>query len=204
MEEKWRPITGYSGYEVSSLGRIRSYWKKRKKIGSWGGTERVYEDEPYIMPQSDDGNGYLKVFMHDDDGRRHCRKVHRIVAEEFIKHNEDEDTVDHIKPGPEGKLDNSVNNLRWITRQANIQKAYADGVCDERINRQRKAIMLVDAFSGEEKYYPSIMSAAKDIGVDYTTISHALRSETQKVRCYTVKYVSEEDRVLYGRREENY
>ena len=204
MEEEWRPITGYFGYEVSNLGRIRSYWKKRKKFGSWGGTERVYGDEPHIMPQSDDGNGYLKVLMFGDDGKNHCRKVHRIVAEEFIKHDEHDDTVDHIKSGPEGKFDNSVNNLRWITRQANIQKAYADGVCDERINRQRKPIVLVNIFSGEEKYYPSIMSAAKDIGVDYTTISHALKSETQKVRYYTVEYANEEDRLLYGSREENY
>lgn len=204
MKEEWRPVTGYSGYEVSNFGQIRSYWKKQKKSGCWGGVERVFTDEPYIVPQSDDGNGYLKVFMVNDDGSRHCRKVHRIVAEEFLKHDASDDTVDHVKSGPDGKLDNSVTNLRWISRRANIQKAYKDGVCDSRILKQRKPVVLTDIWTGEEKYYFSIAETAAEIGVDYTTISHALRSDGQKVRHYIVEYANEEDRLLHGRTEEDY
>lgn len=200
MKEIWKPVSGYTGYEVSNTGQVRSYWKKHKKHGSWGGTERTLSNESYVMPQSDDGNGYMKVLITADDGTRHCRKVHRLVAEEFIPHDSEDDTVDHIVSGPEGKKDNSVDNLRWISRRKNIQKAYADGVCGERIERQKKPVVLEDIWTGEEKYYPSIAEAAEDLGLHYTSLSHALSSVSRKVRHYIIDYASVEDRLLNGYR----
>ena len=162
--EKWKDIPNFSNYQVSNKGRVRT-WKDRGKI----------RDVPKIMHASDDGNGYLKLMLYDDSGKRYCKKVHRLVAEAFVKNNDPKhkDTVDHKISGPEGKLDNRASNLRWISRRKNIQKAYRDGMCDQRIKNQRSPIIITDMFSNEEEFCHSVSEASSQLGVDYTTISHA-------------------------------
>lgn len=198
--EHWKPIDGYPGYEVSDLGSVRTHWKKVKNRGMHGGTHREYTKETRIVPMSDDGNGYLKVLIRNES-QKACKKVHRLVAEAFIAHDPADDTVDHIKSGKEGKLDNSVNNLRWVSRRKNIQKAYADGVCNDRIERQKKPVVVEDTFTGEEIYFDSVSKASDFIGVDYTTISHTLKNDNLVKRRYQVFPAGREDILLYGNRD---
>lgn len=195
--ERWVEIKDFPGYEVSDLGNVRTYWYKHKKKGVHGGSYRSLEETPRIVPQSDDGNGYQKVFLNNGKTKR-CIKVHRLVAEAFIPNDESFDTVDHIKSGKEGKLDNSVKNLRWISRRSNIQKAYRDGMCDDRINSQKIPLVIIDTWTGEEQYFDSVRSAADFIGVDYTTISHALSECTLVRKRYDIYKASREDKMLYG------
>lgn len=196
--EEWRDIEEFPGYQVSNEGRVRSFYKKQKKSGSWGGTERVLCEEPQrILGQSDDGNGYMKVFLQNGEKRR-CVKVHRLVAEAFVDNPEGYDTVDHIKSGPDGKLDNTPDNLRWISRRDNIQKAYKDGMCDARIRRSKKPIMAYDDWTGDELYFSSIEEASNSLNVDRTSISHALKDERVLNKRYRVDYAGREDRLLYG------
>lgn len=199
MEEIWRDVTDYPGYQVSNRGQVRSFWQMRKRFGSWGGTERVLTDVPYILPASDDGNGYLKVFMTDKNGKGHCCKIHRLVAEKFIPHTPDCDTVDHIRSGKTGKLDNSVENLRWISRHDNITKAYKDGMCDERIKAQRKPVYIFDPGADMLRIAGSVTEAAKLLGVHYTSVSHALSTNTGKVAGCHVSINGLEDVLQYRR-----
>ena len=48
--EHWKQVEGFEGYEVSTKGRVRSYWK-RKRLGQKG-TKCVISPEPqrYITP----------------------------------------------------------------------------------------------------------------------------------------------------------
>lgn len=170
--ERWKPITGYPGYEVSEHGKVRSFWRQRKQKGTWGGKERILSDESFLLKQSDDGNGYLKVFLQNEE-KRVCKKVHRLVAEEFIDNPNNLETVDHIKPGREGKLDNSINNLRWVSRRENLQKAYRDGSYDLAIGGRSKPVMCHDTWTGLRRLYSSNNDAAYDLNVDCSTISHA-------------------------------
>jgi hypothetical protein len=198
MREEWRPIADFPGYEVSSLGRVRSYWRSEKKTGCWGGLERILCDEPTkILRQSDDGNGYLKVYLHRPDGYRRCVKVHRLVAEAFIPNYEGYDTVDHIQSGRMGKYDNSVSNLRWISRRDNIIKAYEDGMCNERIRHQRKLIVLEDTWTGEELAFESIGDAARFLRLAPSTISHAISSSSIIAGRYYADFPIGKDRLLY-------
>lgn len=197
IREEWRDIPDFPGYQVSNTGKVRSFWKKIKKKGCWGGYYRELTEEWYELSQSDDGNGYMKVCLQNDEKRR-CVKVHRLVAEAFISHHPDEDTVDHIRSGPEGKLDNTVNNLRWISRRDNIQKAYLDGVCDERIEKQNKPIILTDLWTGKEIFCRSINEAAEITRRDRSMISHALTQENNKVSHYIVEGVDPSELLLYG------
>ncbi len=182
--ERWRNIKGFPGYQVSDKGRVRSY---------------RHSKEPVIMSTSDDGNGYQKLALHCDiDGKRYCRKVHRLVAEAFIPHKKEDDTVDHIESGKLGKLNNSVENLRWLSRAENIKKAYRDGMCDERIERSKKPIIATDLWTGEERFFPSIGDAAEELKIDRSSISHVLIGDQEKTKRYTFEYCGREGMLLYG------
>lgn len=198
MKEIWRNIDGFDGYQVSNKGNIRSFWKRKHKERGYG-CDWVIGDVPHLMKPSDDGNGYLKVMLRKhSEGRSYCRKIHALVAREFIANNDPmKNTVDHIKKGPIGKLDNSVSNLRWISRRDNVKKAYEDGMHDKRIDSQRKDIVAVDLWTGEEIYFSSIQEASNELHIDRSSISHVLRGDISRTSHYIFEYAGVEDRLLY-------
>ena len=69
--EEWRTIAGFPLYEVSSLGRIRSWHTHNGQPG------------PRILRPGPDDKGYLTAILRGPDGRA-TRKVHRLVAEAFL------------------------------------------------------------------------------------------------------------------------
>lgn len=97
--EEWKLIKDFEDYEVSSLGRIRSF--------KWG-KER-------IRKANDDKRGYLGLLLCKD-GKQYTRKVHRLVAETFLDRPTNATDVDHID---RDKANNVVNNLRWVTHSVN-------------------------------------------------------------------------------------
>ena len=200
VNEIWKDIDGFEGYQVSNRGAVRSFWKRRHYPTGYGAYWYI-SDEWHYISASDDGNGYLKVMLYNrENGRRYCKKVHRLVAEAFIPHDSRDDTVDHIQSGREGKLDNSVDNLRWISRAENIRKAYRDGMCDERIRSQQKDILVTDTWTGNMAYFSSIREASDELGINYTSIVHALNDKPNWLLGgrYQVEYSDWEGRLLYG------
>lgn len=104
--EVWRDIKGYGGrYRVSNFGRVYST-----------------QLEKYLAP-ADNGNGYLKVHLYDN-GKLRNRYIHRLVAEAFIPNPEGYLEVDHISTN---KQDNRVCNLRWATREQNVNNPISIG-----------------------------------------------------------------------------
>ena len=83
------------GIMVSNLGRLFSTW-----------------DVSIMCPQKHQ-SGYMVV-----DGRDGKRwKVHRLVADAFIRKEDGRNHVDHIN---EDRTDNRAANLRWCTNEENI------------------------------------------------------------------------------------
>lgn len=192
MDECWKDIEGFPGYQISNCGRLRSFWKRTHYPTGFGCFWEL-GSEPKLMRLSDDGNGYLKAMLYcKADGKRYCKKIHRLVAEAFIpRPSEEYDTVDHIKPGRDGKRDNSVENLRWISRRENIQKAYQDGVCENRILMQRKAIIARNLDTEEILVFASIQDASEELKIDRSTISHILCGDITKTKNWTFEYLGE-------------
>lgn len=109
--ERWLPTVGFEGhYEVSSHGRVKSLDRQL--------TNRVYPGK-VLKPSLDKQTGYLGVSL-SLNGKRHNRRVHRLVAEAFIDEVNGKPHVNHIDGD---KLNNSAENLEWVTIYENIRHA---------------------------------------------------------------------------------
>lgn len=105
--EEWRKVEEYPMYEVSSLGRVRSYYKVVRGIRS----------TPQILSNKTDRIGYSFVHLQNEKGRKPLR-IHRLVAKAFIPNPQLLPEVNHID---ENKQNNCVENLEWISRLNNIR-----------------------------------------------------------------------------------
>lgn len=102
-EEIWKAVEGYEGlYEVSSLGRVRSF---RHTAGG-----------PKCLKQYIGKHGYATVTLYDKSGSPKLKRMNRLVADNFIPNPEQKPCVDHINGD---RQDNTVNNLRWVTHSEN-------------------------------------------------------------------------------------
>lgn len=109
MEEQWKPIIiekngvvyDYTGlYEVSNLGRVRSFHK--------GGR---------ILKITTDKLGYKHARLYKN-GENKLFQVHRLVATAFIFNPNKLPMVNHKDENPSN---NQVENLEWCDAQYNTQ-----------------------------------------------------------------------------------
>lgn len=112
----WKKID-WANYEVSSCGKVRSMYENIERTNG-----RNYERKSRILKPAKDNSGYLRVaFKHN--GKLTTFKVHRIVAEAFLGKSTLE--IDHIDGN---KLNNSIENLEWVTRSENVKRAFKIGL----------------------------------------------------------------------------
>lgn len=110
MKEIWKDIDGLFGYQVSNLGRVRSFFSR------WG--KRKY---PKIMKGSIDSHGYVQVTIRIN-GKSKLMLVHRLVAKTFIPNPLNLEMVNHKDENP---LNNNIDNLEWCTRSYNNSYGHA-------------------------------------------------------------------------------
>jgi hypothetical protein len=102
-----KAIRGYEGfYSVESDGRV---WTHRRN--------------KYLNPGSG-SSGYLSVTI-TRDGKPKAFSIHRLVAMAFIDNPEGKPQVNH-KDG--NKLNNSADNLEWVTNSENMRHAVKSGL----------------------------------------------------------------------------
>lgn len=143
-------IKGYEGlYAVTSCGKIWSYRSKK------------------FLKQQKNGRGYLQVDLCKN-GSKKIVLVHRLVADAYLSPPPEDmvnPTVDHIDGNKEH---NYLNNLQWLSRGDNAQKANG------------KAIRCIET----GKVYPSISAAAREVGVYDTTIGRAVNGNLKTAGGY--------------------
>ena len=109
-DEEWKDIPGCNGrYQVSSLGRIRSY-------ANFGSKHRQKE-KAILKKTFMNKDGYAKVQIYYDNGKLGSEFVHRLVAKAFIPNPNRRSDVNH-KNGD--KADNSTENLEWVSHRDNV------------------------------------------------------------------------------------
>lgn len=114
--EVWKPIAGFEGYyEVSNLGNVRSVDRCREVTTRYG-TKGFRKDKGRIIRQTDNGNGYLAVFLRKDGVRKRFY-VHRLVALSFCEMIEGKSDVNHKNYD---RRDNRASNLEFVTTKENV------------------------------------------------------------------------------------
>ena len=81
--ERWRTISGFEGYMVSDLGRVKAVERQCRHV-SKSKTESYATRKEKILTPSMDGVGYLHVRL-SSGGRQTLWKVHQLVAKEFLR-----------------------------------------------------------------------------------------------------------------------
>ena len=103
---EWKYISGYEGkYIISKSGDVKSAQGQNKGK---------------LLSPSLSGK-YMLIGLQYGDAReeRKLHRIHRLVAETFIRHIEDGEEVDHIDGN---SVNNVVSNLRIVDRKTNNQK----------------------------------------------------------------------------------
>lgn len=161
MKEIWKKIEGQSHYEISSLGRVRSYRKANAIL-----------DKPNIKKQEVDIWGYKRVSLCSGSVCKH-HKVHRLIATAFIPNPLSKKEINHINGV---KIDNRIENLEWVTRSENAKHAYSSGL-SKRMQGELNghSILSVQDVSRIRELWSSNNYMQKDIagffGIARTTVS---------------------------------
>jgi hypothetical protein len=109
--EEWKWAVGFEGrYEVSSLGRIRSFVHPKG----------LYKT-PHLLSPLLQKNGYYKLFL----GRGRSRWLHILVAHAFVPNPNGLPTVNH-RDGV--KRNCHATNSEWTTHAGNMRHAYCSGL----------------------------------------------------------------------------
>ena len=93
-------LQDFPGYFISTRGRVFSEkGKKRRELKS----------------SNNSTHGYLFVNLCKE-GKKHTKKVHRLVGETFLERVEGKNEIDHIN---QNKNDNRLTNFRWVDSREN-------------------------------------------------------------------------------------
>ena len=168
--EIWRDIPGFERYQVSSLGRVKSL---RKTVT--------------IMSPSKSSR-YCQVTLYKN-GKRHYRKVHRLVAEAFIPNPDNLPCVNHKN---EDKTDNRVDNLEWCDAKYNNNYGYrsmkmAQSLSGKDIPLKYKAIEQLDLDGNIVRTYQAIKQVA-DYGYNQSTICNCCKRKTKTAYGFYWRY----------------
>lgn len=121
MNERWRPVLGFSNYEVSDLGKVRrlSY---RAECGNGGRTRliRGRRERPEVTWE-----GRLRVKLRNGTGKIFRKAISTLVLEAFVGPRPRGMECCHF-PDRSPK-NNRLRNLRWDTPAANVADAVKHG-----------------------------------------------------------------------------
>ena len=199
--EVWKDIKGFEGlYQISNLGRVRSLDRPVKQRGN-----SIQIKKGKIIVQSKNHKGYPTTNMSKGN-KRYGRPTHRLVAETFIPNPENKDQVNHIDGD---KLNNSVENLEWMTGKENIRHAIENGLMkfDVKIakhasnvarERNKKIVSQYDLDGNYISTFGSLIEAEEKTGVTRKGISEVACGRQKTAGGYAWKYPEEAIKIVTG------
>lgn len=111
--EQWKDIEGYENkYQISNKGNVKSLIDNT-------GNRRELIRKPRI---GNSGYYYVNLFIGN---KSKSKKIHRLVAEHFVDNPYNKPCVNHIDGN---KLNNSADNLEWVTSSENSKHAVERGL----------------------------------------------------------------------------
>lgn len=156
--EQIKDIPNYQGkYYVTSTGRIYSNLSHK-----------------WLKPTQNKRKGSPKstrLYVNLGRGGQNRHYVHRLVASAFLPNPENKPEVDHIDTNP---LNNNVNNLRWTTRQENLQNK---NTLNNLKNNTGYYIKIRNIQTGE--VYIGYKDAAEKCNVSVSTINNHVNNKVK-------------------------
>lgn len=124
--EIWKPLTQiqrngsileFEGYEVSNLGRVRTYKSKYGQVKP--GNKRPLMKNPYeIFGRKEKKKGYMLLCLSDINKKRYNIRIHTAVMHTFVGFPDPGLVICHNN---DVKTDNRLENLRYDTQAENIK-----------------------------------------------------------------------------------
>ena len=146
-------------YYVSNLGRFKN---------SYGQIMDNYKVNE---------NGYIRVYIH-----RKTFFLHRLIALTFLENPENKEQVNH-KDG--NKLNNSVENLEFVTNKENQIHKFQNGLG----NNHKRKIRQYDLTGNLIKEFNSIVSASKELKTSTSNIRGVLNQKRKTAIGFIWKYL---------------
>ena len=161
--EIWEKIKDHPNYEVSNMGNVRSL--------NYLNTGKIKNLKLKIT------RGYQYVTLNTKN-----HYVHRLVCSAF--YGESDLQCDHIN---QNKLDNRLENLRWLDRHNNLCRSNATPV------------IITNIKTGEEKMFRSQKEASNYLQSNVAGIGRILKGLGNRKICkgHTVKYANINPTELY-------
>jgi hypothetical protein len=184
--EIWIPVKGYEGlYEVSDLGRVRSFDKY--VLCTSNGVEMNILHRGKILKPAKRRHGYLAVMLYGRGGHktRNCKQfsVHRLVAEAFIPNSGNLPEVNHKD---ECKTNNCAENLEWVTRLENVNYGTAKTRRAKKAVNGKKSVAIQQFTKDGElvKTYPSLAEVHRQTGYGQANICRCAQGSKQYSHAY--------------------
>lgn len=161
-EEIWKYVDGYTEYQVSNTGKVKSL-----KFGK----ER-------ILKVRNSSNGYLYVSLCGN-GVVSQQQVHRLVANAFLPNPLNLPQVNHKD---ENTKNNCVFNLEWCTSEYNINYG-------TRTERCSKRVLQLDKYTCEViRKWDSAMQIERELGFSNGNICNCCNGKRKSVYGYKWRY----------------
>ena len=175
VDEIWKPINDYEGYEVSNYGRVRSVSRNIE----YANGKTIYR-KGKLLNQNIINSGYLTVdFTISNIHKREL--VHRLVAKAFISNP---DNLPEINHKDENKLNNHIDNLEWC--DGTFNKQYSN-VFNKGAKAVSKSIKVIDPY-GKETIYESIAEASRITGFKLSAIKWCIKDNRPNRKGYRFIY----------------
>lgn len=170
--ELWKKVSSNSNYLVSNTGKVR----------------RCGSDEDHSTKNT---KGYLTIDLYSN-GKRSTKRVHRLVAEEFVPNPDNKPEVNHIDGN---KHNNNASNLEWVSKQENCRHAWDNGLVkpsygmlgksNPNSGRKGKPIRIIE--TGE--IFDTLKDCEEAIDGNNRHINDCLRGRQKTHRGYHFEYV---------------
>ena len=131
-----------------------------------------YKRKKYLKPFNN-GRGYYMINLYKN-GKKKNFQVHRLVAQAFIPNHDNLPVVNHKD---ECKTNNCVSNLEWCSIEYN-------NTYGTRIERISKPVYCVEL----DRVFKSQVEAARELGLDDSSINHCLKGKQKTCGGYHWKY----------------